>query len=242
MNAPLATRIDLNLLVWNALDESGREAALRRPQRVGVIGQQRSVAGKQRDRALERLDRVGEAVHRVVRPREDHPALGVARLLLEPRGEPAHHLLDLRGRQVVLAVGAGRRPAARMRRERLQSAPGEVACNGEYRDRGAEHCGGERARAGGGRGATRRRGRFLQDPCLELALRLPVLLGRKLAGGEVGIELAQLLAQQHDVGRVAILQILEDGPIFRQARVNMLGVGADFAAIAPANFAGERLE
>ena len=31
MNASLATRIDLNLLVWNALDESGREDALRRP-------------------------------------------------------------------------------------------------------------------------------------------------------------------------------------------------------------------
>jgi histidinol dehydrogenase len=31
MNAPLANRIDLNLLVWNTLDESGREAALRRP-------------------------------------------------------------------------------------------------------------------------------------------------------------------------------------------------------------------
>ena len=31
MNAPLANRIDLNLLVWSALDESGREAALRRP-------------------------------------------------------------------------------------------------------------------------------------------------------------------------------------------------------------------
>jgi histidinol dehydrogenase len=31
MNAPFANRIDLNLLMWDALDESGREAALRRP-------------------------------------------------------------------------------------------------------------------------------------------------------------------------------------------------------------------
>ncbi len=31
MNSPLANRIDLNLLVWDALDETGRRAALRRP-------------------------------------------------------------------------------------------------------------------------------------------------------------------------------------------------------------------
>ena len=31
MNTPLANRIDLNLLVWDALDEAGRRSALRRP-------------------------------------------------------------------------------------------------------------------------------------------------------------------------------------------------------------------
>jgi hypothetical protein len=187
-----------------ALDEFERLAAQpasRRAERIGVIGKEICVVGNECHGAIERARRLGVTVHRIVGAREHYPAVDVAGFLFELGREIRRHRLDLLRRHFM--VGGTLGVARRHRRKRVVIAQRDVQQERRDRNGAAQDRRGPCRRLRRGARDARNHLRLLEHPLLELALRLFVLIAWHCAGDEIGVELAELVTQDRDVGGFA---------------------------------------
>ena len=166
-------------------------------ERVGVVGEQIGVVGKERGGAVERargLGMCGRAPGTCARasPTRRHCRVRSASL----RRELLRHRLDLAARVTLCS----RRPpfaraASGANASWFPSTDDTAAApRWESRWRGSPRSTPPIARRS--RAARRDALRLFERPLLELLLRLLVAIARHRAGGEIGVELAQLVAQE----------------------------------------------
>ena len=93
-----------------ALDQlrrrAGKLSPLRHGQRVRIIGEQDCIIRYQRLGARVRIGGLGEAFERLVGMRQQHPPVGIVRILLEALGETFDHRRDLPVRYFVARSAA----------------------------------------------------------------------------------------------------------------------------------------
>jgi hypothetical protein len=182
------------------LDRFVAEAAVDGREQVGVVGEQIGVVGKERSGAIEGARGLLIAVERLVRAREHHPPIDIRRLVLEPRRELLRQRLDFLPRDLVLA---GRLSLRGKRRECVVVSQPEIKKQGSDGNGAAEDRRGPRRRLRGSRRGSFDALRLFERPLQELLLRLLVAIARDRAGGEIGVELAQLVAQNRHIDRFA---------------------------------------
>ena len=181
-----ALRIDVERAAGEPLGFARHRRAARHGERISEIGEEIGIARRALGRLGERVDCLRKATHRAVGAPEELPALDVARVLAQLRREARHHRLDLRHI---------RRRSAGI--ERARSAGREI-------DHGRDDRHGDADRPCGALSRRSHRHRLVARHILEQA-RLEfqpcplVVLRREGAGGEISVELTQLVLVHGDV-------------------------------------------
>ena len=149
-------RVELERLFDQARRFTLEAAAIRRRQRIGVVGHQHGVVGAQAQGMFERRHRFVMSAEYRIRAPEHGPAVGVVGLVLQARGQGFEHGFDLLARDRVAAFAGGRLSRSRLGAERLGRAQPGIARAGDQqheRGQGSEHA---FAGVGGWRGRGRR--------------------------------------------------------------------------------------